>query len=685
MLYFYGSPSLRSFNMPSPSFTLFVAVLLWMFLFDPSATTANAKEKILFAKSSEIVEMTADSLIMEDNGNRAILQGNVKVGWGDYKLSGDRVYFEKETMTTEAEGNIRFEDSEGNTLECDAISLDLNSQTGVVINGTLTLREDGYRIWGDKFLKTGPSTYEVEGGGFTACDGSWPSWRVEADRVSVQIEGYLAGWGASMWMENMPLVYSPYIVFPVKRNRQSGFLIPKIGYSNANGASWLIRHYWTMSESADLTARLGYQSRRGWTEGAEFRYSLAQGHGGRLDASHLFDRKEDFNRYTVDAEHSSRFSDATKLDVKIDYQGDDKYLKDLGETLDDRGRERLESFALFQSGGDGGSLFFLSEYTQSLDAPHSSSLRVLPSLGFIGREVPLVGPLYFNPTMKAVNFWREEGDRGGRLELNPTMSLDSGFGGFGLSARAGYRQNIYRTEGEVSARGASFAETGISAPLARVYGEYIHAMEPSAIFSWTEAGRGGEPPLFDNADRFENNSSLIFSLESRLLRRLDLSQAAALDIERSYSVSDEEWREWRSEISLTPSDNFSFNADGEYDQDLRDPWLRWSAFFEGRDSRGDRVFVGKRHYKDVASYADFGAQAALNDSISLQYRNRYSFKDHRALEESYGLLVNHSCWELNISFSRNIMSDEDRDERRYYATLQLKGLGKIGKLKGIMP
>lgn len=638
-----------------------------------------------FAELSELVEIHADSLVVEESGNRASAQGNVRIVWGKYKLSSNKAQFLKDKMTAEAEGEVLFEDPNGVRLECRKIFLDLDAQTGFVEEGSLTLENEGYRIWGEKFLKTGPDSYEVEDGGFTACDGSWPSWRVEADKVSVRIEEYLTAWGASMWIEGMPAAYSPYLVFPVKRKRQTGFLIPKAGYSKTNGAALLLQHYWVISDSADLTSRLGYQSRRGWTEGAEFRYALAPGHGGRLDGSHLFDRQDRVNRYTVEAEHASRFSNTTKLDIEINYQGDDEYLKDLGESLDERGVEQLDSFVFFENAVDAGSFFFLSRYSQTLDAPQASTLQILPSLGLEGRETPLFGPVYFDPTIKATRFWREQGERGARVELNPVAALDLGVAGLGFSARTGYRQNLYRVENDIVARGGAFAETGFNFSLAKGYGEYVHVLEPLAVLGWSEAGRGGTPPAFDEADRFSNETSVRFSAESRLLRRLDLYQVAALDIERSYSISDGEWRAWRPEFSLTPSDSFSFAADGEFDQASHFRPLRWSAFFEGRDKRGDRIFAGKRYIEKSASYADLGGEAALYRAVFLQYRNRYSFLDHRVLEESYGLLVSHTCWELNISFSRNIMHDEDADERRYFVSLQLKGLGKIGKLKGVMP
>lgn len=656
----------------------FAAVLL--------AETAGAQERLsLVRPDGGPVEIRAERLGVLEQGARLEAEGRVIIRWEGYRLTADRVIYEREQDRAEAEGDVVLEDPEGNLLRCRRLSLDLNSQEGEVEDATLWIPQEGYRVWGRRFLKTGPVSYVVEEGGFTACDGTWPSWRVAAGRIEVELEGYLVARNAAFWVEGTPVAYTPYLLFPVKRERQSGFLIPRVGYTDRDGVLTALRYYWAFTDNADLTLLVEYRSRRGWTEGAELRYVWAEGHEGVVEGTFLRDRKEHNDRYTLKAEHDSRFSERTRARLKVDYQGDRRYLRDVGDTLDDRGVSRLESFLLATRDGERGTLFGFAQYVQSLETSQAEVLQTLPSLGFLGKETPLVGPFLWDPTVRATRFWRSEGDRGERLELSPAVGTDLGVGGIGLSARAGYRQHLYLADDEVSSRGAARAQVGASTTLARGYGGFVHTVEPGARFHWEEEGRGDNPPAFDEGDEFAHQSAVAFLLESRILRRADLSPAFALDVERRVETGDGAWGPWRGETAAWWGEWGHVRADGEYDPSEENPWLRWSAGARVSDRRGDRAFAGYRYLKGAAGYADGGVEVAVTPELSLQYRHRYSTRDHRTLEEGYGVHLSHPCWELLVTVSRNYRVEEERDERRYFAVLNLKGLGRIGTLRGVLP
>ena len=290
----------------------------------------------------QAAELSASSA----EGQRVDGRGDVVLTWRGYRLAADQVSYDHQTGLAEAEGRVTLEDRDKNVLTCRHLTIDVATEQGTVDDGSLLIAREGYRVWGKRLQKTGSETYRVEDGGFTACDGTWPSWKVNATRVDVALEGYLTSRNAVFWVEGVPVVYTPYLLFPVKRQRQSGFLLPKLGYSSRDGSLLVTRYYWAFADSADLVARLEYRSRKGWTEVGELRYVLAEGHEGTAEVSHLSDRSDGSERYTVKMDHDSRFDDVDRLRLRVDYLGDTNYLKDFGDTIDDRGKERLESYLL---------------------------------------------------------------------------------------------------------------------------------------------------------------------------------------------------------------------------------------------------------------------------------------------------------------------------------------------------
>jgi LPS-assembly protein len=650
------------------------------------AGAAGAADRLaLRSPEGAPLQIQADTLAAGDRGEKLEATGQVVIRWQGYRLLADRVVYDRSLALAEAEGDVLLEDQAGDVLRCAHLTLNVATQEGEARDASLWVAKEGYRVWGKRFVKTGPNSYRVEEGGFTACDGTWPSWRVEATRVDVELEGYLVGRGAAFWVEGAPVAYTPYILFPVAHERQSGFLLPKIGFSDRDGLLSVVRYYWAFTDNADATLRLEYRSRVGWTEGAELRYVLGEGHEGQLEATHVFDRTDDTHRYALKVDHKSRFPEGSRLRAVVDYQGDKRYLQDVGETLDERGVERLRSYLVATRDVGPGTVFGLAQYFEALTESQAGVLQTLPSVGLLGQETPLVGPLVWSPTVRATRFWRDDGDRGERWEFQPELGADLGLAGLGLFARAGYRQNVYDTGGATVSHGAAHTETGAGATWVRSYGSLLHTVEPSLRLSWDEAGRGGTTPVFDDQDVFANRSLLFWRVESRLLRAEDLAPVLQLDLERPYDLGHGEWAPWRGETAWFLGDKVSVRAEGEYDATVRDPWLRWSAGAEGTDRRGDRVFLDYRYLKGQAGYADGGLELPVTPELALQYRHRYSTRDRRTLEEGYAIHLSHPCWELLVSLSRNLRTDEDRYEHRYLAQMNLKGLGKLGSLRGLLP
>ncbi len=650
------------------------------------APWAHARSLVLDrAGGGGTVEIRADRIEVTGAGDRVEAVGRVTIAWKGYRLAADRARYVPSQERAVAEGHVRFWDPDGNRLECRRLTLRLDDQTGVVEDGRLWIAREGYQVWGERFERTGERSYRVERGGFTACDGTWPSWRVEADRVEVELEGFLKARGAAFWVEGVPVAYSPYVVFPVILDRRSGFLVPRVGYSDRQGLRWLLRYYWAPADWFDATPRVEYRSRRGWTEGLEVRYRPAEGHEGRADVEHTYDRDDRAHRYTLAVDHDSRFSGGTRLRVRGSYQGDTRYRRDLADTLEQQEARRLETYGLLARDTDRGTPYVLADYYQDLAGSQSETLQILPRAGLVGRESPLLGPLVWEPSAEATRFWRARGERGERLVVDPGVGLDLRAAGVGLTARAGYRQNVYRVEGDTLARGAGRAEGAATAFLWRRYGRWLHTLEPSVRLRWEEAGRGGDVPGFDGKDEFGAREELSGILESRVLGAGDLEPAAGLDLEARRDLRGDRWLPVRIRGFWRPAVRVRLWGDGEWDPAARDPWARWALGLDGRTAAGHRLFGEVRHLKGRAGYVDGGGEVVLGRFTRVQYRNRYSVRDHRTLEEVYGLMVTHPCWELLLTYSRTLRTDEDREERRYFLTLNLKGLGRLGAWKGILP
>jgi LPS-assembly protein len=176
-----------------------------------------------------------------------------------------------------------------------------------MVNGTLFTREGNFYITGQRAEKLGESTYRVYDASFTTCDIPSPDWKFTAKRVDVTLEGYAVARGPVFYVKGVPVLYIPAGIFPVKRERQTGFLIPRFGYSSEFGPEVFTAFYWAIAKNMDATNmdatfyldRLGDNRGRGWNEGVEFRYALRRDSDGEFTFYFSDDQVEDDERWGV--------------------------------------------------------------------------------------------------------------------------------------------------------------------------------------------------------------------------------------------------------------------------------------------------------------------------------------------------------------------------------------------------
>jgi LPS-assembly protein len=86
--------------------------------------------------------------------------------------------------------------------------------------------------------------------------------------------------GGKFQILDWPVLWMPRAAFPVFRERQSGFLIPRVGFSNRRGFQLLQPFYWDISKNQDatLSADIETAQRLGLLGGVPLR--IQQGLGG---------------------------------------------------------------------------------------------------------------------------------------------------------------------------------------------------------------------------------------------------------------------------------------------------------------------------------------------------------------------------------------------------------------------
>ena len=443
-----------------------IFLALVMFLLIPTYSLAKNSNELPNDDPKTPWHIVADEIDYNDKAGSYIGKGNVVITKGDRKLTADFIRFDQKTMKIYAKGHVIMTAGE-DTLTGTSIEMNLDSEIGTVHNGTVFIKKNHFYIKGDTIQKIGKDSYAIDKASITTCDSDKPAWKITGRNLKVTIEGYGFVKHAALWVKKVPVLYTPFFVFPVKIKRQSGLLVPQIGYSDRKGAEYEQPFYWAINESSDATFYSHYMKRRGEKLGLEYRYILDESSKGTLMFDVLNDKKiddgtigstenwgyEDDNvlrpnsdRYWFRMKHdqSMPFDCSLKLDIDVvsdqdylhEFKGGytgfdktDKYFhttfgRDLDEYDDPIRVNRLNLSRNWSNYSLNAEARWYDDIITRRQMETDATLQKLPFIEFNASKQRLLNTFsYFDLNSEYTYFFREDGTKGHRIDIHPRIYL----------------------------------------------------------------------------------------------------------------------------------------------------------------------------------------------------------------------------------------------------------------------
>lgn len=653
------------------------------------------------------LDVKADSIAYDQKTDSYEAVGKVRIDWSGIIMFADRVELRQSDNQAVAQGNVLFRKGE-NTLAADRVVLDMETSKAEVENGSLFVKEGNFRLTGARMMKTGEDDYHVEKGSFTTCDGTVPSWKFSAAELDVSRNEYAVGKHAVFYIKDVPVLYFPYIIYPVMEERQSGFLMPRIGVSSKKGFYLEVPYYLVLDPSQDATFYLDIETKRGVGVGAEYRYMLHSGGFGNLNAYLIYDTNEDMLRGNFLIRHQQSFSPTLFFRAGIDTTLDRNFYRDYGEVNGEYNRQYLESSAFVTKHWERYSLTGELRYTEDLYAANNkATLQKLPIITFTGIKQQLGETPFFASIDSAfTNFYRKNGVQGQRLDLHPMLTYFATPAGIVEgSAWVGYRQRIYNTYGGDGPSG--FNDTGIpdvgaslSSTFSRVFDtswgnlkKVKHTVIPEVSYSYQPKEDQDNLPFFDYNDRLVPQNMISYSVTNYLTGKYVSDDAPAsyrdlayLRISQGYEfggtrrdvltlVDDQRpFTDLRVEARVNPTERLAFNLDSRFNP-YRADFSILNVSADVADGEGNSVGVGYRYARDEVRYLEGKLNVSYVEPFVFHYLTRYSFDTRDFLESYYALEFKQQCWGVTFSYR------ERPGDRSFVVNFTLSGIGAIGKFK----
>lgn len=439
-------------------------------------------EEIIWNLSADKVTSLNEANIVEAEGQVELRRGNeyLKADFARYFLDTKWVYLKGDVEIFMGRDNLTAKEAE----------FDLANRTGWLKDGEVFMGGPHIIFKGEQIQKHWGDVYSFRNAKVTACDGPVPAWSMTAEEAVVEIDGYARLWNTSFNIKDQAVMYSPVMLLPAKKNRQSGFLTPEYGYSSRKGVGLDIPYFWAIDESQDLTVNTNIMFERGVMPGLQYRATPNSDSKYWIMGDWMRDSKTvdstgsslyrgdnlmrtNYDRWWLRGMADTRLPDPRwRVKADLDLVSDQEFLQEFRRGRNGFYRSRDDLFDIFKRdirekddpretglmierdwerfGFNSGFTYTQNQYYGHGNAPGSDDITVqrVPELNafiYPGRVIQDM-PLEFEAQAQAVYFNRRKGTRGSRLDLAPkvVVPLSSKYGA--VISSFGVRQTNYATE-----------------------------------------------------------------------------------------------------------------------------------------------------------------------------------------------------------------------------------------------
>ncbi len=268
-------------------------------------------------------------------------EDTVVITYQDIRIQCDRVEFNRVTGDLKAEGNVIL-DRGPERFTADSLIYNLNTKSGTFTNATGTAAPT-YHFTGATLERIDETHYRLIDGTFTACEQDKPSWDLHLREAVIEDEGYGRFKGVAFRIKRVPVLYFPYILWPVKTQRAAGLLVPGFGYSQRRGFHLRTTVFVPLGRSYDTTIDLDYFSKGYYGLGTEFRGAPTRGAMGAIYLYTVNDPVGDTMQWKVDGTYEQQDLLGFNLTAELHELSDNDFFQEFENDVQQNTRRYLYS------------------------------------------------------------------------------------------------------------------------------------------------------------------------------------------------------------------------------------------------------------------------------------------------------------------------------------------------------
>jgi LPS-assembly protein len=242
-------------------------------------------------------------------------EGDVELTQDAMKVRAERVDYDQTTDTATTTGSMKMT-RDGDSVGGNDLKLKVTDQVGSVEKPTFVFGKSTTRptqkfearASADKMNFEGVDKERLFNAAYTTCKANEDDWYFRVSELALDRATNIGtGYNGRVEFKGVPILYVPYMSFPLDGERKSGFLPPSFGSSSKSGLEFSLPYYWNIAPDRDATITPKVFTQRGLQLGGEFRY-LGKTYVGQLDGEFLpNDNKANRDRYLASVRQPLRW------------------------------------------------------------------------------------------------------------------------------------------------------------------------------------------------------------------------------------------------------------------------------------------------------------------------------------------------------------------------------------------
>jgi LPS-assembly protein len=704
----------------------------------PSVQKISSKAKKSTPKKEDSPTVITADKVFAKQGQELEAIGHAELRNDGQSIRADHVRFLQESNEVFAEGAVRVE-HEGGVMTGPSFQMNLDTETGTMEQPQFSFTETNLRGSASVMHIEGKHNYRLKKATYTSCPAGNDDWllrmgELELDRDTETGTGY----NTRVEFLGVPILYTPWMNFPLNDKRRSGFLAPIYSNTNTGGFEFTAPLYWNIAPNYDATFSPRVIQKRGTLLKNEFRY-LGSNHSGKVEYDRITnDRIAKLDRSRASLVHAQNFGNGFSGSINLNQVSDEAYLRDLStiQALAVQ-RQLLREGALAYTGGWWNASLRTQLY-QTLQDPAAlitPTYRRLPQFNVGAQRV--LGGAVLNVNSEYVDFDHPTLVNGKRTVLYPSVAYPLvNDPGYYLTPKIGvhstrYALGLFNTLPQTNyERTLPILSVDSGMTLERDFTafahDYVQTLEPRLFYVNIPYREQAALPIFDTApapfsfsqiftenrflgsDRIGDANQLTAALTSRFLDAGNGFEKLRFTVAQRFSREPPKVTLGAPTATTNQSDVL-FSVTGRL---TRTSFVDSLVQYNPNASRLE-VFTASTRYNPQPGrvfnlgyrYSFVAAPSLTNPQVeqveaSAQWQaygrwnifaqTKYSIEDRRSVESTAGLEYNQSCWTLRMGAQQYVTTAQEVRQSIIFQ-LELKELLSVGsnnvltELKRIIP